>query len=320
MRWLYELRDFVSSNPLIWGAVFVLISVVSELIIFVVIKKAEDRNPTKKAIIVDLVICASITAIIAALFNLFFLTPTIENDSSVIPKELTRKRVVISLGDYYGEYYYPPNNKVKNYFFDDILNDSADITLYNKDYNVTYNSYSISQESSNFTEYVFADIPTGNYTLTIEMNGYLKHVEELSLGYDEESVNFITGETWWLIKPIMKKNDNELTYAMSLRFLDSNETPIENLKYELISNQRNNSLDNYGYPNETNSKGEIEETINIQDNKEFWIAYINPYSGEKEVTTVYSKVDKNYNKCDAILIFDSAGVLSQTSPNELWYQ
>ena len=56
MRWLYELRDFVSSNPLIWGAVFVLISVVSELIIFVVIKKAEDRNPTKKAIIVDLVL------------------------------------------------------------------------------------------------------------------------------------------------------------------------------------------------------------------------------------------------------------------------
>ena len=152
------------------------------------------------------------------------------------------------------------------------------------------------------------------------MNGYLKHVEEISLGYDEESVDYITGETWWCINPIMKKNETELTYTMSVRFLDSNEKPIENLKYEMINNQRNNCLDNYGYPNETNSKGEIEEAISIQDNKEFWIAYINPYSGAKEVTTVYSKVDKKYNKCDAILMFDSKGVLSQKSSNELWYQ
>ena len=104
---------------------------------------------------------------------------------------------------------------------------------------------------------------------------------------------------------------------MNVWFLDSEQKPVYDLKYEFIGSLSNPST-HFTYTKATNKEGSIDENIRIKDNKSFMIAYINPYTNENEVICVTSKIDKSANKCDAILMFDNNGMLKQTSPKELW--
>lgn len=311
MKWLYDIRIIVDKYPILWLALFVLLYVIIALVVYASTKKL------KKSALITAVISAIITACIAGIFNLCLGSPVIKNDASVIPSDLNRIKYKIDLLDYYGDYYYPPNSKDTYFIYGDLTVQASRLSLINKDYNVEFNSYKVNQDENGSYEYEFNDIPIGNYTLTMEVPGYKKHVEEIMLGYGEPSVNYITGKKWWHICPIMKKNDDELTYAMNVWFLDSKQNPVSDLKYEFINTQ-NALYTHYSYPKSTDSEGSIDENIRIKDDKSFLIAYINPYTHENEVICVTSKVDKSANKCDAILMFDNNGVLKQTSPKELW--
>ncbi len=314
MNWIYELRNLTNEYPLLWALLFVVITIISEIIVFAITKKF-----SKKPAIVLVIISAIITAIIAAVFNLWIGSPQIKNDPSVIPDDIYRTECRIVLLDYQGEYYYLPENKNK-YFIDDDLKESATkIELINNDFDVIFDSCTLSKNERDENVYTFKNIPTGNYTLNAYVNGYMKRSETIVFDTAEMSQNYKTGEKWWSVRLVMVKNDAQSTYPMNVWFLDHNENPIVGMPYEFVASERN-LVTVYSYPKKTDENGDISELISIYDNAHFWIAYKNPITNAKEVFCVTSKIDIDSGKCDAILMFDANGKLKQTSPDELWYQ
>lgn len=313
MTWIYELRNITNQYPLIWVVLFIVITVISEIVVFTV-KKESKAKPA----IASVIISAIITATFAATFNLLIGNPTIKNDPSVIPDDIYRTECHIVLLDYYGEYYYLPESKNKYFINDDLKVKATKIELINEDYDVVFDNCSISKNERDENVYIFKNIPAGNYTLNVYVDGYMKRSETVVFDTGEISVNYKTGKKWWSVHPVMVKNNEENTYSMNVWFLDHNEKPIENISYKFVGSKKTYSTV-YSYPQKTDEDGSIKEIICIYDNAQFWIAYKNPITSAEEIFCVTSKVDKDSNKCDAILIFDSNGNLKQTSPEELWY-
>lgn len=313
MELLYQLRSFTDKYPFIWIILFVVLSIIAELIAYGFTKRIQ-----KKSTIASIVISALITTTIAVLFNFLLGSPTIKNNASVIPNDIYRAECRIVLLDYYGEYYYLPESKNKYFINDDLKKQATKIELINKDYDVVFDSFTMSKNEIDENVYIFKDIPSGNYTLNAYVDGYMKRSETVVFDTAEMSKNYKTGEKWWSVRPVMVKNDAEETYPMNVWFLDHNENPIENIPYEFVASERNLATV-YSYPKRTDENGSISELISIYDNTHFWIAYQNPITNETEVFCVTSIIDFDAGKCDAILMFDSDGKLKQTSPNELWH-
>ena len=79
MELLYQLRSFTDKYPFIWIILFVVLSIIAELIAYGFTKRIQ-----KKSTIASIVISALITTTIAVLFNFLLGSPTIKNNASVI--------------------------------------------------------------------------------------------------------------------------------------------------------------------------------------------------------------------------------------------
>lgn len=145
----------------------------------------------------------------------------------------------------------------------------------------------------------------------------MKRSETIVFDTVEISNNYQTGEKWWNVRLVMVKNNAENTYPINVVFYDYNKHPIANLPYEFVASE-NNLYSVYSYPQRTDKSGGINEILKAYDNARFWIAYINPITNAEELVCITINIDKNYNKCDIILMFDSSGKLVQTSPEQLW--
>lgn len=126
MELLYQLRSFTDKYPFIWIILFVVLSIIAELIAYGFTKRIQ-----KKSTIASIVISALITTTIAVLFNFLLGSPTIKNNASVIPNDIYRAECRIVLLDYYGEYYYLPESKNK-YFINDDLKKTSNKKLNDK--------------------------------------------------------------------------------------------------------------------------------------------------------------------------------------------
>ena len=307
------LQNYLTEYPVLWAVMFVFLTVIAEMIPLFIQKKFEAKTA-----IIALVISSVLTACFAAAFSILFPVPTIKNKSDVIPDDIVRSPFKIILYDYFGEYHYEKSNE-RNFIFDILDKMVTDIHITNEDFDVEFSEYQIERNEHNEIIYVFDNIPAGNYTVSVSMDGYLVRNEHTSLEGSGRSVNDLTQTYWWEMALIMEKLELDNPSYMSIRFFDTDYEPMENLKYEIISSPLEKDF-YHTYPTATNSEGRCEENISIVPNTGFWIAYINPYDGEEYTFYITAKIDSNVNWCDTILVLKSNGEIEQTSPSIIWYQ
>lgn len=306
-----KLQMFLKENPALWVIVFLILFIISESVSILIDKKNIKR---KTAIAFGFSVFFTLVTLV---LNILFPTPEIKRPPSIIPSNITKSHLKIVLYEYQGEYYYQKNTN-KNCIYKTLDNKNAQITVRNKDYEVDFTEYKSEINENGEAIYIFDNIPAGNYTISVSLDGYLINTGDYLFETSKRSFRNDENEYWFDASVYMRKIDTENLIPMKISFLDKDYKPLKDLKYEIVKSSISTNMQHYDYIYSTDSEGRCEEIINIIPESKISIAYINPYSNEEKTFLITSTIDPVIKWCDILLILDKNGNIVQTSPSLIY--
>lgn len=265
MKAVIEIREFLNENLLVFIGVCILLSTVSAIVLFFIEKK-------DKALISLFI---SVVISVGGLIMQFFFPLPIFNP---IPEDIPKVQFRLTLYDYKGEFDYS-KSKGKNFLYENVTNQANKIVLKSVDYMNTFSEYHIEKGIHGETVYYFDNIPLGNYEVFVSLDGYLETSERTLVDIANTSIDK-SGTKYNVMKLMMRNLNMMQTIPMIVSFCDTQNEPIENLKYEIIRSSIRTDDYKY-YPCCTDFEGRCEENILIIPGTDLWIAYINPYDNKE---------------------------------------